>query len=39
MTKNFILDTELTEHQSALFYLGQEGMLIKYQNKHILIDP
>ena len=39
MTKNFILNTELTAHQAALFYLGQEGMLIKYHDRYILIDP
>lgn len=39
MTKQFILGTELTEHQAALFYLGQEGMLIKYRGSYFLIDP
>lgn len=39
MTKQDILATELTKHQAALFYLGQEGMLIKYHNRYILIDP
>ena len=39
MNKHTILDTILEKQQIALFYLGQEGFLIKTQNKHILIDP
>lgn len=39
MDKSFILNTSLTNHQVALFYLGQEGFLFKYKNTHILIDP
>lgn len=39
MTRNFILNTELTEKQAALFYLGQEGMMIKYHDRYFLIDP
>lgn len=39
MNKNFILNTKLPEDQAALFYLGQEGYLVKYQNKYILVDP
>ena len=39
MNKQSILDTKLTDHQVALFYLGQEGFLFKYRNTHILIDP
>ena len=39
MDKNFILETALTNRQAALFYLGQEGFLIKYDDKYILIDP
>ena len=39
MDKNFILETKLTNQQVALFYLGQEGFLIKYNDKYILIDP
>ena len=35
----FILNTKLTDHQAALFYLGQEGFLFKYKSTHILIDP
>ena len=38
MKKEFILDTKLTKNQIAVFYLGQEGMLIRYGNKHLLID-
>ncbi len=39
MNKEFILNAKLSEHQAALFYLGQEGYLIKHQNKYVLIDP
>ncbi len=39
MHKNYILDTKLQDNQAALFYLGQEGYLIKYQETYILIDP
>lgn len=39
MNRDFILNTKLHEGQAALFYLGQEGYLIKYQDTHILIDP
>lgn len=39
MTKEFVLNTELTDSQAALFYLGQEGFLIKYQERYFLIDP
>ncbi len=39
MNKNFILETRLADHQAALFYLGQEGYLIKYQDNYILVDP
>ena len=38
MTKDFITGTKLTDCQIAVFYLGQEGMLIKYQDKYLLID-
>ncbi len=33
--KNF----ELTNNQTALWYLGQEGFVIKHNNTHIAIDP
>lgn len=39
MDKHLFFDTKLTENQAALFYLGQEGFLIKYHDKYILIDP
>ena len=39
MDKKLFLNTELTDNQLALFYLGQEGYLFKYKNTHILIDP
>lgn len=39
MNKDFIQNTILTQQQTALFYLGQEGYLIKHQDKYILIDP
>ena len=39
MDKNFILNTELTDNQAALFYLGQESFLIKYRDTCILVDP
>lgn len=39
MKKSTIIETKLTDNQVALFYLGQEGFLIKYHEKYILIDP
>ena len=39
MDKNLFLDTQLTDQQVALFYLGQEGFLFKYHNTYVLIDP
>ena len=39
MDKSQILNTKLQDDQAALFYLGQEGYLIKYQEKYIVIDP
>lgn len=39
MNKDFISNTQLTNNQVALFYLGQEGFLFKYKNIHILINP
>ena len=39
MNKRTFLDTKLTESQVALFYLGQEGFLIKYHDTYLLIDP
>lgn len=39
MDKSLFLNTKLNEQQVALFYLGQEGFLIKYNEIYILIDP
>lgn len=39
MDKTSILNTQLTDGQVALFYLGQEGFLIKYKDTYLLIDP
>lgn len=39
MKKSTIMETKLTDNQVALFYLGQEGFLIKHKKKYILIDP
>lgn len=39
MEKEYFLKTHLTEKQAALFYLGQEGFLIKYHDMYRLIDP
>lgn len=39
MNKNLFFETQLTQNQAALFYLGQEGFLIKYRETYLLIDP
>lgn len=39
MDKSLFLNTKLTDDQVALFYLGQEGFLIKHKETYILIDP
>ena len=39
MNKQLFFDTKLTDNQAALFYLGQEGYLIKYRDTYILTDP
>ncbi len=39
MDRNFFLNTELNSQQTALFYLGQEGFLIKHENTYLLVDP
>lgn len=39
MDKQDFLNIKLAENQVALFYLGQEGFLIKYQETYLLIDP
>lgn len=36
--KNRILNTKLLDNQLALFYLGQEGYIIKFKDTTILID-
>ena len=33
-----ILNTELLPHQIGIFYIGQEGYIIKYQGKYYMID-
>lgn len=36
--RNRILGTQLLDHQIGLFYIGQEGYIIKYQNQYYMID-
>ena len=36
--KETILRTSLTDNQTAYFYLGQVGFILKYKEKYILID-
>lgn len=36
--KKLILQTELLPHQLGLFYLGQTGYLMKYNNKYVVVD-
>ena len=36
--KNTILNTKLAEGQIAIFYLGQESILVKAENKYLLFD-
>ena len=38
MNKHFFIDTELSQNQIGLFYLGQVGFIIKHNEKYILID-
>ena len=38
MNKQFFTETQLAPNQTALFYLGQVGFIIKYNEKYILID-
>lgn len=38
MMKNAILNTKLAEGQIAIFYLGQESILIKADGKYLLFD-
>ena len=37
--RNSILETQLLPSQTACFYLGQVGFLLKHHEKYILIDP
>lgn len=39
MNKKQILNTRLEDEQLALFYLGQEGFLLKFRETYLLIDP
>lgn len=36
--KNLIRNTELLPNQLGLFYLGQTGYIIKYNNKYVAVD-
>ena len=38
MNKNIFKNTKLTDNQIAIFYLGQEGFIIKFKEKYIMID-
>ena len=38
MNKDFFKNTKLADNQIGIFYLGQVGFIIKYQNKYILVD-
>lgn len=39
MTREQFLNTQLENKQLALFYLGQEGFLLKFRKTYLLIDP
>ena len=39
MTAEWICSTRLTDEQAAVFYLGQEGVLLKYRDQTLVIDP
>jgi len=39
MDRHSFLDVKLAQGQIALFYLGQEGFLIKHEETYLLIDP
>ena len=39
MTTEWIRSTRTTEEQAAIFYLGQEGILLKYRDQTLAIDP
>lgn len=36
--KNKILNTKLMDHQIGMFYIGQEGYILKYQDQYFMID-
>jgi len=38
MNKKIFFNTKLTNNQIGIFYLGQEGFIIKFQDKFIMID-
>ena len=38
MLKDLILSTQHCDNQLAVFYLGQEGILFKYNGKYVLVD-
>ena len=37
--KDKILNTKLTDEQLGMFYLGQEGFILKFKDKYLCIDP
>ena len=39
MLKEQILNTDITDNQAAIWYLGQESMLVKCKGKYLLFDP
>ena len=39
MEKNDILSLNLTDNQTALWYLGQEGFIIGHSGKYLAVDP
>ena len=39
MQKKDVLSLNLTEQQTALWYLGQEGFIIGHSGKYVAVDP
>ncbi len=39
LTRETILSTPLTDRQAAVFYLGQEGVLVLHRGQSLVIDP
>ncbi|HCT93023.1 MAG TPA: MBL fold metallo-hydrolase [Lachnospiraceae bacterium] len=39
MNREYFSEIRLTDDQIALYYLGQEGFLIRYRSTSVLIDP